>query len=235
MFTKLYNLCKPTNIPKLQDIVDYMLHNHIIYNKDTYTSRIQERIRLSEISQSITEIDKVITHKYKLDREYTLFYEDIMTFVFLITHITINIPMSTSILNKIKEDIPFLTRCYIRILLLTEGWEYSSIERFIIITFKTYTITKGDNYVRNSCYSFVKKLLNIRDIPRQKGRPKIPQEVKELCKDTLREKGNQRMKRIYTFYTMFTKKDLDTLIEYAQNQSNTELVNKLTCAQTCKE
>ena len=70
---------------------------------------------------------------------------------------------------------------------------------------------------------------------RTKGRPKIPQEVKEICKDTLREKGNQRMKRMYAFYTMFTKQDLDTLIEYAQNQSNTELVNKLTCAQTCKE
>ena len=234
MFTKLYNLCKPTNIPELQDIVDYMLHNHIIYNKDTYTSRVQERIRLSEISQSITEIDKIITDKYKLDIECTLFYQDIMTFVFLITHITINISMSTSILNKIKEDIPFLTRCYIRVLLLTEGWEYSSIERFIMTTFKTYTITKGDNYIGRISYLFIKQLLNIGDIPRQKGRPKIPQEVKELCKDILREKERKKMKRMYTFYTTCSKEDISECIGYAREKGNISLVSKLERLRECK-
>lgn len=80
------------------------------------------------------------------------------------------------------------------------------------------------------------ELVHVRNIVgKQKGRPKIPQEVKELYKNTLREKSNQRMKQMYAFYTTFSKQDLDTLIEYAQSQSNTELVNKLTCAQTCKE
>ena len=144
--------------------------------------------------------------------------------------------MSQYILQQISEDIPFLTRCYIRIILFTAGWNHPSIELFITNTFKPYIVTEDDEYVAGIAYSFMNELVHVRNnIDKQKGRPKIPQEVKELCKDTLREKGNQRMKRIYTFYTMFTKQDLDTLIEYAQNQSNTELVNKLTCAQMCKE
>jgi hypothetical protein len=119
----------------------------------------------------------------------------------------------------------FYERLYIRIVLLKEGWKPLNIETFL----KNNYSLKWDIIRYKFTYIYLRSILNIKEKPQLKGRPKIPESLKEYIKPKLKEKNKERMKTKYDISKdlnkLFTKEDI--ILLKTQNRNNITLNNKL--------
>jgi hypothetical protein len=124
-----------------------------------------------------------------------------------------------SVHKLITTDIPFLKRCYARILLLSNGWDHASIEEFIKNTLQT------KKEISPTFYTRLRELLQLPTTPnkRKKGRPPVPSELKDMCKEAYARKNKEKMSNIYEFYFGLSRETIYRVIRLAQHANDTEL------------
>jgi hypothetical protein len=117
--------------------------------------------------------------------------------------------------TELTQDKIMLERIYIRIKLCKEGWNYESIEKFIMTYFKghiNYNII--DNNIIKWTYYRLKKLLIVKKTIL--GRPKIPSSVKSIVINYKRIKNREKMREKYNIdkdiHKLFSKEEIDRII-----------------------
>jgi len=119
----------------------------------------------------------------------------------------------------------FYERLYLRIYLLKEGWKPLNIETFL----KTNYSLDWELVRYKFTYIYFRSILNIPYKQHTKGRPKLPDNLKEFIKPKLKEKNKKRMKTKYDISkdlnNLFTKEELNLLL--TQNKNNSVLLEKL--------
>jgi hypothetical protein len=128
---------------------------------------------------------------------------------------------TNKVVDELKNDTGFLERLYIRILLLEEGWNEESIERFIN---KHYTMNYTIKCEYYKCrYMIIKRMLNIPCNKKFKGRPSLPVSVKNILLNYRRGKMREIMNEKYSI-----SRDLNKLFTIEEIHGLKDLVNNST-------
>jgi len=132
------------------------------------------------------------------------------------------------LMDEIEDDKEFLERLLIRVRLIKRGWSNPSIDRLLRIYY--YNISYRDDALI-FFYLFIKELFNINSIKKEtKGRPEIPEDIKEILKDKRKEKNINKMRTIYNVYNVVNElknDDLNMLIEGCKEERIVNILNKI--------
>ena len=209
--------------------IKYLLNNY----KDNiyYPHLIKERTKLfySLVNEyNLQDIINIIKEKLNIDISKPLWLE-LRCCIDFIKYLITN--KSNKVIEELKCKNDFLERLYIRICLLKSGWKEHSIEKFINRFYKfNYKI---ENYEPK--YFFIKRMLKIQFDGKIKGRPKLPDKVKDIVKYYRNYQNKEIMTEKYNISKdlnkLFTKDDiltLKTLLEHSNVGNKKELNDKLT-------
>lgn len=233
MWEKVKRKCKeikPNNsknlIDALTESVSFCYSFYDIKNKETYLQRVLERWKNISTANSIEDFENTFIHKYKLEKS-TTFKNEISTFVYLIGYICYDVKLNNSILDSVKNNTEFLTRCYIRLSLLQHNWNIHSIEKLLNKKKKYIEFETPDKNFCEITYIFIKNLLELQEVAqseKNKGRPRIPDELSVIISEYNKTINRNRMAKIYNFYILFKK---DEIIELINTTNNSQIKSKL--------
>jgi hypothetical protein len=209
--------------------IKYLLNNY----KDNmyYPHLIKERASIfySLVNKyNLQDIINVIKEKLNIDIGKPLWLELRCCNVFLRYLLT---NKSNKVVEELKCKNDFLERLYIRVCLLKTGWNEHSIEKFIKRLYKfNYTIENIEPK-----YFSIKKMLKIQFDEKTKGRPSLPEKIKDIVKYYRNYKNKEIMTEKYNISKdlnkLFTKDNILTLksaIEDSNIDNKKELKDKLT-------
>ncbi len=158
---------------------------------------------------------ELINSKYNYNGMNEELFKDLLD-----TRLFIKSTLSNQRYNYTKQlDDDFYTRCYIRIMLIKEGWKPLNIENFIKINFGfNYLITRY-----KFTYLYITAILNIETKENSKGRPRLPTYLKNILDPLLKTKNRKRMKEIYDISKelngLFSISEIDNLIKLTNDKS----------------
>ncbi len=195
-------------IDVLKNSTDYCFVNFQIENKEKYFTRVLERFDKIKEFDNINSLENFIKDKYKISYD-SEFKTELSKFVYFISYLCSNLTINENLVYFFKSDTEFLTITLVRLLLIKNNWSCVSIEKFISNKFRKYNI---DINFCNITYVFIYNILNYKKDCMEKGRPKIPNEIKELCVPYNKQVNKRRMNKIYSFYKTLDKTDLYYLL-----------------------
>ncbi len=210
-------------IDVLKNSTDYCFVNYQIENKEQYFTRVLERFDKIKEFDNINSLEKFIKDKYSISYD-SEFKTELSKFVYFISYLCSNLIINKNLLYFLKSDTEFLTTTFIRLQLIKANWSCKSIEKFISNKFRQYVI---DENFCNITYIFIYNILNYTKDYMEKGRPKIPLVVKQLCIPYNKQENKMRMNKIYSFYKTLDKTDLYYLLNSEAVKNNITLYNKI--------
>ena len=129
---------------------------------------------------------------------------------------------------EMEDDKEFLERLLIRVRLIKRGWSNPSIDRLLRIYYSNISY-RDDALI--FFYLLIKELFNINSSKKEtKGRPEIPEDIKEILKDKRKEKNINKMRTIYKVYNVVNElknDDLIMLIEGCKEERVVNILNKI--------
>jgi hypothetical protein len=177
-------------------------------------------------NKSCNEIKKILNIPFQ-----TQFISELWTTVYILFAMCHLLQCNSELSNIIScksEYKELIERVYIRIILLKDGWKPETIEKCLN---KNYNMNWTINKYKLP-YFFISKCingnLNCIEI-RQKGRPIIPDKVKNILKVKWNEKNRLRTQQIYSVYKLkqnisFTIEDIQHLTDCIELSSKDESI-----------
>lgn len=163
----------------------------IVINPTIFGRYLFRKIELSKIYPSLEEVE------HSLNKEYNLTHRKINNELLehahtlcLVYFILSRKEIPEHIISYCTTEKYFIQRFYIRIRLITLGWKRETIEK----TLETYYNLK---ITHTTCLRAVHELIRLMcevDIPikMDKGRPKMPKEIKQIGKSIMNKKTVKR-------------------------------------------
>jgi hypothetical protein len=129
---------------------------------------------------------------------------------------------------EMEDDKEFLERLLIRVRLIKRGWSNPSIDRLLRIYYSN--VSYRDDFLI-FFYLLIKELFNINSSKKEtKGRPEIPEDIKNILKHKKKEKNINKMRSIYNVYNLVNElknDDLNMLIEGCKEERVVNILNKI--------
>lgn len=201
----------------LDSAIDYYLRNYKELIEKPYL--LKDRIYLiNDLIQEYTIMDALDIVKQRLNIDLTSpLRVEMRCCIIYLKYILYN--NNNRVVDELKTNNDFLERLYIRILLLEEGWNEESIEKFLNKHYKLNYTLKIEHY--KATYQNIKKILNVNCSKKFKGRPSLPLEVKDILLNYRRCKMRDKMTEKYNISKdlnkLFTKEEIEALKNLVNN------------------
>ena len=203
------------------------------YPKDTYEERMIIRIELTKIL-GIYQTEEIIYKVYNknIRNIQTVLTPFIIEIRYMIQYIKYYIKNINNIPKCIEEywlnDNTFFERFYIRLEMLNNGWNISTIEKLINRYHNLY-FAENKIIISNSMTNLLKKYLNIEYVNNNKlkGRPKCPENIKKIINKYRNNKCKTNISIKYDIYNYFQNKiKEEELLQIINILDKTEIGNK---------
>jgi hypothetical protein len=195
-------------------------HKDVISFNDEYKVYLKDICNILKTS-NIIEVYNTLKEKYEISSD-RLYVERVFSILYIVYTLTGKFKNEISIL---LDNEKLLERVYIRIVLLKEGWDKGAIEKFLS---KHYNLEWSDKY--DIYYIYLKNMLCIQEKNNIRGRPKIPERVRDIIEVYIKDKNVDKMRVIYEVYkdlkNLFTEEEINYLSSVV-NEGRNELKEKL--------
>lgn len=198
----------------------------------TFKERMDLKRNLVEC-YSIDKIQSILTNKYRVELEHTLFTLEILYSIEYIYYYFTKQPPPKHIEDWWNNSPTFFIHFYIRLVCLSNGWSSISIESFINRYFPYHIKENIHKHTLNSYYIYFKLCFKELDtVETTKGRPRIPNELKDIIERQRCKKNNIILTQGYHLLTTVKQpkyKDciqkLKDLVHFSENsQTDKELL-----------
>ncbi len=197
---------------------------------ESFKERMKDRIKLLR-EMSVNDVEEIICKKYDIEyKKGDTIFEIYMLGFYIYYYNTRNVP--NTIIEYYNNDTYKLERAYLRLTLLKYGWKPSKIESVCSRYYHT-SIEKEEDYMKY--YTYMSYILGIDGINLQRGRPRIPEEIKDMLK---KQRNRRLVQKVHTNNKVaqkckeITKEEVEELINFIQ-QSCAE--NKEHYLNTCNK
>jgi hypothetical protein len=205
-----------------KDIYSIFVDSHkvAIKNNDEYKTYLKDICNVLK-NYNLIEAYNILKEKYEFVSD-PLYIERVFCILYIVYVLTGNFKNEIRIL---LDNEKFLERVYIRIVLLKEGWDKRAIEKMLS---KYYNLEWNENY--DIYYIYLKNILCIEEKINNKGRPKIPDRIKDIIEVYTKDKNLEKMRSIYSVYkdvkNLFTEEDINYLLTRV-NEERKDIKEKL--------
>ncbi len=211
-------ITKNENVNDISDLylklneLNYFIYSDYSFYK-TYIERVNLRLKLYKEKTSILEVERYIKDNYQFVNFTDELSIDILQGIVYVYSILNYCDINDIIKYNIEGDYQLIERIYIRIILLKEGWNEHSIEKFIKRLYKK----RWDFHNISILYFYFKEVIIVNMKNKIKGRPKIHPIVYNIVIKYNRNKNLQNITKKYNIARdldkLFTKEEIEAVIE----------------------
>ncbi len=197
---------------KLKSVAQMVAVEFDLKEQKKYVKRIMERHQNIGKYDSLLECEMDIVVNYFENETISMLKLELMQTYYYCIHLLSCYKLSEKHFSEIEGDEDLMKRMYIRLRLLFCGWETKNIEKYLISMFKKHPETILDNehemQIANIFRYYIFNMFDCVQPQMKRGRPTLPNDVKDIVQKQYKEKNASRLRDIYKLHNKFNQSEI---------------------------
>lgn len=212
------NSLQRTNLRDIEQLVQQSIPNDHVVHRRLWTDTLLEFVRNADRFPSYEELASYVqetNEQTKLDLN-----DSIIVQILWLLNYCVDLPIHPQCLQSYVEQDDWKRIFIARLRFWYLRWNISQVESWLSTYFPLLYASSPEHVlqVQIMCNMFMKLFVVPEKGPVPKGRPCIPEDVKRIVKFKYQQRNCERMKNIYKLHNLFTKNEVDSIIQYVPNE-----------------